>query len=396
MYAEMRVHQGAEARGGPDRALPRAAPSVCFVAPHGWPVLSRDPALKVIGGAEVQQAILARLLAAAGHRVSMISLDYGQPERSQVDGVTVHRAFEPDAGLPVLRYLHPRLTGMWRALGEADADVYYYRSSSMWVGVLAEFCRRNGRRSIYAGASDRDFDPGVGGQIRYARDRWLYQRGLAAVDCIVVQNELQARACRAHYGREAVLIPSCYQLPEQARPAPEASDRVLWVGTIQPNKRPEQVLELARRLPQRRFVMVGGPAIGASAGYYEGIEREAKALPNLQFRGFLPLAEAERCFDDARLLVSTSLFEGMPNVFLQAWARGIPTVATVDVGAAANRVAQDVDGLAAEVESLLASPARWASASRSVREYFARTHSAGEVLARYERVLREVMTGAAA
>jgi glycosyltransferase involved in cell wall biosynthesis len=396
MYAEMRVHQGAEARGGPDRALPGAASSVCFVTPHGWPVLSRDPGLEVIGGAEVQQAVLARLLAAAGHRVSMISLDYGQPERAQVDGITVHKAFEPDAGLPVLRYLHPRLTSMWRALGEADADVYYYRSASMWVGVVAEFCRRNGRGSIYAGASDRDFDQGAGGQIRYARDRWLYQRGLAAVDRIVVQNELQARNCRAQYGREAVLIPSCYQLPEDSRPAADSSDRILWVGTIQPNKRPEQLLELARRLPQRRFVMVGGPAIGASAEYYEGIKREAQSLPNLQFRGFLPIAEAERCFDDARLLVSTSLFEGMPNVFLQAWARGIPTVATVDVGAAVNRVAQDVDGLAAEVESLLTSPARWAGASRSVLEYFARTHSAEEVLARYERVLRDVTAGAAA
>jgi glycosyltransferase involved in cell wall biosynthesis len=323
----------------------------------------------------------------------MISLDYGQPARASVDGVTVHKAFEPAAGLPVLRYLHPRLTRMWRALGEAGADVYYYRSGSMWVGVMAEFCRRNGRRSVYAGASDRDFEPDVGGQIRFARDRWLYRRGVAAVDRIVVQNERQARACREHYGREPVLIPSCYVLPGDSRPAPEKSDRVLWVGTLQPNKRPEQLLELARRLPQRRFVMVGGPAIGADGAYYEGIRREAGALSNLEFRGFLPLAEVERCFDDARLLVSTSLFEGMPNVFLQAWARGIPTAATVDVGAAAHRFCQDVEGLAAELDALLASPARWALASRAVREHFERTHSAGEVLARYERLLRGLASG---
>jgi len=387
MYAQAMVRQGAEEGGGPDRALPAAAPSVCFVAPHCWPVLSRDPRLKVVGGAEVQQATIARLLARAGYRVSMVSLDYGQPERAQVDGITVHKAFEPDAGMPVLRYLHPRLTSMWRALGEAGAEVYYYRSSSMWVGVLAEFCRRHGRRSIYAGASDRDFEPGAGGQIRYARDRWLYQRGLAAVDRIVVQNELQKRACREHYGREAVLIPSCYTLPEDARPAPESAELVLWVGTIQPNKRPEQLLELARRLPGRRFMMIGGPAIGADRAYYDGIRREAEALPNLRFRGFLPLAEVERCFDRARLLVSTSLFEGMPNVFLQAWARGIPTVATVDVGVAAHRAVADVAGLAAEAEALLAGPARWTAASRTVREHFARTHSAEEVLARYAGVL---------
>src|SRR2546430_13279428 len=56
--------------------------------------------------------------------------------------------------------------------------VYYQRSSAMWTGVIAEFCRRYAKRAIYAGASDRDFDIGQE-QIVLARDRWLYRRGLA-------------------------------------------------------------------------------------------------------------------------------------------------------------------------------------------------------------------------
>jgi len=370
----------------------RRMPHVCFVAPYGWPVLARDPCIKVVGGAEVQQAILARLFAANGYRVSMISLDYGQPNPVLVDGVTVYKAFRERAGVPVLRFLHPRLTSMWRALRRVDADIYYQRSSAMWTGVIAEFCNRHGKRSIYAGASDRDFEIGQE-QIELGRDRWLYRRGLARVDAIVAQNAFQVASCQTHHGRGAVLIPSCYELPADAQPG--AGDEVLWVGTIHNYKRPEMLLELAERLPQRRFVMVGGPSVGGERlqpGYFEAIRARAARLPNVEFTGFLPLAEVERRFDRARALVSTSVYEGMPNVFLQAWARGVPTVATVDVGAVVNTVFSGIDDGAAQIEALLADEAAWRQRSAQCREHFQRNHSSGEVLARYARLFEGLLS----
>jgi glycosyltransferase involved in cell wall biosynthesis len=384
MHCDEMVRTGIAERASP-QALP-AKKHLCFVTPRGWPVLSRDARIEVVGGAEVQQSILARLFAANGYRVSMISLDYGQPDRCRVDGITVHKAFAPGAGMPVLSFLHPRMTSMWRALRSVDADIYYCRSASMWPWLVTEFCRRHGRRSVYAGASDKDFVPDIGGQVRYARDRWLYRRGLAAVDAIVAQNEPQRASCLANYGREAVVIPSCHELPEK-RNSSQAADCILWVGMLHENKRPELFLELAARLPQRRFVMIGGPREGALA-FYERIRTQAERVPNLELTGFLPLAEVEGWFDRARVLVNTSLYEGMPNTFLQAWARGIPTVASVDVGAPVHRVAASVEELAAEVESAFANPALGAAC----RDYFRRTHSSAQVLARYEELFQRLVS----
>lgn len=367
---------------------------VCFVAPHLWPVLSRDPALQMVGGAEVQQALLVRLLVRAGHRVSVITLDFGQPDRAQVDGAVVHKTFKPDEGIPVLRFLHPRLTSVWRALREVDADVYYQRAASMLTGVVAEFCRRHGKRSIYAGASDTDFVPGRQ-LIRLARDRWLYRRGLRSVDRVVVQNPAQLRSCREHYGREARLIPSGYQLPDahHAHGARPDGDRVLWVATVQPAKRPEIFLELARRMPQRRFVMIGGPGYGellGREGYFEGIRAQACALPNVEFKGFLPFEQADAWFDRARVLVNTSLHEGMPNTFLQAWARGVPTLATVDVGAPVHSIYQEPEAALDEIELLFADDAHWRAKSAACRDYFERRHSPAAVLAQYDELLAEL------
>jgi glycosyltransferase involved in cell wall biosynthesis len=359
---------------------------ICFVAPQAWPVLSADPHLGEVGGAEVQQSILARLLAANGYRVSMICFDYGQPDRALVDGITVHKACRPDEGVPVLRFLHPRLTTLWRALLEVDADVYYTRAAGMLAGVVAEFCRRHGRRSIHAGASDMDFAADQRELIRYARDRWLYRRGVALADRIVAQNEVQRSSCRATYGRDAVVIPSCYQPPERRDGELPRKDSVLWVGVIRTGKRPQLLLELARRLPQRRFVMVGGPR-GGDAALFERTRAEAATLPNVEFTGFLPLPEVESRFDAACLLVNTSDYEGLPNTFLQAWARGVPTLATVDAGTSAHRRFGDVEAGAREIEALLGDPASWSDASERCRAHFERNHSGGETLARYGRLL---------
>ena len=383
--------EGIVAEAHPDEVLPatpryraRTRPHLCFVAPHLWPVLSPVPGLEVVGGAEVQQRILGRVLAANGYRVSVITMDYGQPDRSRVDGMTVHKVFAPRAGVPGLRFLHPRLTSMWRKLGEVGADIYYCRSASIWLWLATEYARRHGRRTIYAGASDQDFTADVGGQLRYARDRWLYRRGLATADRIVAQNPAQVASLRATHGRDSVLIPSCYQLPEKSPSAP--NDLVLWVGAINPTKRPELALEVAARLPQRRFVMIGGPRPADGRAYFERLRAQAAALPNVEFKGFLPLAQADQWFDRARVFLNTSAWEGMPNTFLQAWARGVPTVATVDVGAPVHHIAANLDELVSGIEAAFENPALGARC----REYFERTHSTGAALECYARLFDEL------
>src|SRR6185312_15962123 len=124
---------------------------------------------------------------------------------------------------------------------------------------------------------------------------WLYRRGLARVDRIVAQNEAQRAGCRDAYGRDAMVIASCYE-PASAVAAGQPRDAVLWVSTIRTGKRPERFLELAARLPHRRFVMVGGPC-GGQEELFERLRRDAARLGNVELTGFLPLAQVEAWLD---------------------------------------------------------------------------------------------------
>ena len=376
---------------------PARLPHICFVAPLAWPILAGDATIPVVGGAEVQQCILARLLRRAGYRVSMICLDFGQPDQSVVDGITVYRAFRREAGVPLLRFFHPRISSIWQAMRRADADVYYQRSAAMFTAVVAVFCRQHGRRSIYAGASDSDFMPGRQ-EIQWWRDRKLFEFGLARVDAVVVQNEQQRQCCLRYYGRQSSLIPSSYALPAGARAG--GGDLVLWAATQHPKKRPAFFVELARRLPQYHFVMIGGPSKEpGGAACHAQVRQLAAGLNNLELIGFLPLAETETYFDRARLLVNTSDAEGMPNVFLQAWARGIPTLAFIDVGARKNgqavyTVVDDIEQAAREIERLFTDEQAWQQAGQRSQAYFTETFSDQAILAGFRSLLASLGVGA--
>jgi glycosyltransferase involved in cell wall biosynthesis len=392
LVAEARLHPQSQALDEErEKRAPRRKPHICFVAPTTWPLLSGARDIPVVGGAEVQQSIIAPALAARGYRVSMITLDYGQEDRAVVKGVTVHRMYKPDEGLPVVRFVFPRLTKLWKALAEVDADIYYQRSAAALTGFVAAFCRANGKRSIYSGASDVDFAP-PHPDIRFARDRWIFEYGVKAVDRLFVQNGAQAQLARANFSRDSVLVPNSYVPPKGARNDPRGY--VLWVATMRAQKRPEILLEIARRMPEYRFVMVGGSDPDRRGQEYLRTVQEAlKALPNVEYRGFVPYAEADRVFDGARLVVNTSSYEGFPNIFLQSWARGIPTVSFVDTGSRspdgrpAYDIVKDVREASLRVERLMRDDAGWKDASARVASHFRTHHSLEAVAQIYEREL---------
>ena len=380
---------GSARKGFEAERVPGRKPHICFVAPEAWPVLSGDNNVQLVGGAEVQQGFLARAFVQRGYRVSMICLDYGQPDMSVVDGITVHKAYAPDDGLPVVRFFHPRITSMWRAMKRVNADIYYHRSSAALTAVMAHFCRLHGKKSIYAGASDVDFIPGKQ-EIRYARDRWLFEHGLKRVDGVVVQNPTQLENCRRHYGIDATYIPSTYAPPPGARA--DRSGCILWVGALRGSKRPDRVIEIARRLPQYRFVMIGRD-IGdpRETGNKRNYQEAAKGVTNLELLGFLPYEEADRHFNGARVLLNTSAYEGFPNTFLQAWSRGIPAVGFTDTGSMqrGERVyhyVSDIDEAVARIDRLMSDDLHWQQMSQRAAEHFRERHSVDVVAAAYAQV----------
>jgi glycosyltransferase involved in cell wall biosynthesis len=359
----------------------RKLPHVCFVALNAYPLLIGNREIEIVGGAQLQQVIIARKLVDRGYRVSMICHDCGQPSLTTVDGITVLRAFNPKAGLPVLRFFWPRICSVWQCMKRANADLYYQRAAAMWTGVMALFCLRYRKKSIFAAAGNPDLEANTP-RIQFARDRYIYEYGLSHVDRIFVQNEEQAALCRRNYDREAEIVPNCLVPFDSV--AANAGGHVLWISTIRTIKRPDIFLELARSVPQLQFRMVGG-ASPIEKELFEKIRLEAQNISNLEFVGFVPHAEIDRHFNGASVLVNTSSSEGFPNSFLEAWSSGIPTVAFVDSGARRNgeAVGTTVAGLQEmkiELMRLVNDDAHRLTMVLRCLEYVAQNHSVDHVV----------------
>jgi glycosyltransferase involved in cell wall biosynthesis len=194
----------------------------------------------------------------------------------------------------------------------------------------------------------------------------------------VAQTELQRLLFRENFGVEAEVIPNPVELISSPADA-GANDSVLWLSTYKPSKRPEWFIELARRLPYIRFVMVGLPSSGRGAETWHAAQRAAAAMSNLEVHGFVANARVKEFFRSAALFVHTSPAEGFPMTLLESWSQGIPAVTTLDPGGTIARhkigeVAADIDGLVDAVARVMSAPAERRALGASARRYVEEHH----------------------
>lgn len=375
-------------------------PSVCFVAPKGLAALTGADARGQIGGAEAQQARLARGLQARGYAVSFVTLDYGQGARSDADGISVFAAYRPNAGLPGLRFVYPRWTGLWSAMRRAAADVYYERGAGSITGQAALFCRMNKRPFIFGVGSNSDCRSDLS-YLKTWREKALYRYGLRNAHQTIAQTQWQVDALKSNFGVDATVVRSL--APQTRASSPRNAARkpptLLWVGRLAYEKRPEWFIEMAARKPQWRFEIVG--AENASTAYSQSVTQQAASCPNLRLLGARPFSEMARHYEAADFLVCTSHWEGFPNTFLEAWSAGVPVLTTFDPdGLVASRrlgvVGQNPDELVAAAESLVADDEAYAELSRRGLAHLTQCHDADAVMDSFESALFHACGGASA
>ena len=386
-------------------------PRVCFVAPDVYPLfagLRNVPA----GGAGIQQWMLLQHL--KGDLVlSAVSGDHGQRVTEWIDGLNFIMATGPPPGLASLppgggglfphlpldlistleynpmKWRRPLENALWRGMNAADADLYFQMTADWMTGAAAEYCREAGRPFIFATASDEDCTL----ETRDPAMKRLILRGMGSAAAVVAQTDEQSRMLRENFDLDPVVIPSIWPMDPAQAPSGEG-DHVLWAGRIDGNKRPELVLEAARANPQIKFVMAGYPG---DRDLYERIAAGASELKNLEFLGHVPFGSMATHFAGCRFLLNTSVHEGLPNTFLQAWSCSRPVLSCgvdpdgVIQGRGLGRVAESPGELPGMVAGMWKDGRTTMEQGANGRRYVREVHSIERVAPLYLKLFRECM-----
>ena len=176
-------------------------------------------------------------------------------------------------------------------------------------------------------------------------------------------------------------------------------DMVIFVGRIASVKRAWLFCEIAKRVPECEFYLVGQSLLEKSRND-EIMEPYRTGIPNLHFAGHLEGEEKLRYIRDAKILVNTSIHEALPVTFLEALSCGTLLVSCQDPDGLTSRFGiytgpvlgdgfDKVHLFADAVRELIKDEPRRKQLSVEARAYVQTVHGVGEFIRNMRRLIRE-------
>lgn len=361
-----------------------------------------------MGGAEYQTALLARELAAQGHAVAFLATRAGREAKYHDQGITVLETAGPHTTSPS-RHAQAldNLVKTWAP------DLCYLRIFAD-IAPLMSSCRRYGVATVSMSCSGPETSPFLLGHHPYEAAGHLLKgtfyehlrsfRAIAQADVHACNTrELSDNVARWYPRKRIHTVYNGTPFPDSSELHTQPGKQVVWVNNIKRVKRPEWFVELARRLPDYDFVMIGALYPGRYGRAIQQILDEAPA--NLHYLGRQPVETANQIIGQSDLLVYTTRpgYEGFGNSFLQAWMRAVPTISTYTLDdiperEQIGRYVTDVPSLTAAVAELMESTAQRMDMGARARRYAESHHSVAHMVDGYWKLFShavdEIDTGA--
>lgn len=371
--------------------------NICIVAHNAYGALTGGQQGH-IGGVERQTLIMSRWLVEHGHKVTVITWDEGGAKQEQINAVNIVKICKHNAGIPGLRFFTPRWRTLNSALSSVNAEIYYHNCFEQTTGQVSLWCQKHHKAFIYTVANDTDCR--IDDVSKHTmRERYLFRYGLRHANLIITQTEKQSALLLDNFSLVSTVIPMPAIAPQdysaqQAERETFTQTQIIWVGRICKVKRLQWLIDAAAQLTEFEFVVVG--AARKHDKEANQLIAQMNSAHNIDYRGPLKRTEMGALYKNAAVLCCTSLVEGFPNTFLEAWSYQTPLITTFDpdniveknqLGISATNLTSLVDAL----KKIMTQPALKEKCARNALAYFKQYHALDASMVKFENAFKRQM-----
>lgn len=296
---------------------------VCFVQARAYYLFNPNTknASNKVGGAQKQMYLLSLALAEDNNfNVHFLVADFGQKKRELVENVSIWKSFSFSQNIFV------KLRKLLQTLKQIGADIYIFRSADIGVAFAIFFVKNILRKKVlYMLASDIELtfqtQKNHSGFISAKAMQWVYKN----TDILLTaQTKTQKNILLKNRGRQAnEIIKNIYTKNINSNRKLNKKNTILWVGRLTENKKPDLFIELAKKYPNEKFIMIA-PIVRDFIKFGEKTQSKIKAVKNITLINYVKPNEIFSYYINAKIYVLTSEFEGFSNTMAEAMIAKCP------------------------------------------------------------------------
>lgn len=274
-----------------------------------------------------------------------------------------------------------------------NSEVYHLRCATNIVGTWAFFAKIiKQKKFIFTLAHIKNCIPGSYQWSSFTNK--IYEYGLKRADIVIALAEYMKNALYQNYGVKSVVIKSGHPVPN----GPFKKDdppTILWIARPNDVKRPELFLKIVRELKgiNAHFIL-----IAPGEEMKEEFKKLAREYKNFTHIYYVLPGKDIHYYERASLLVNTSIQEGYPNSYIQAWLHETPVIA-LDVDPDCDickyglgfHAKGNFNDLIDRIKELIENPDRLKEIGERCRKYAMKNHDIKKTAEQYYKLYKWVL-----
>lgn len=365
---------------------------LCIISHFGYPLYNHKCKETFGGGAAVQLFMLSKEFAKKRNiDVNVITGNYP----SKKGRMELYRNIKLYNILPIKKSMINYIKGLinfFLYLIIIRPDVIIQRLADITTGFCAFFSILFKKRFIFSIGVKTDVngvsEKGIRGKI--------YGFGRNHANFIIAQSKDQINELERTQKRKInniIAIKSGYNINKNSE---NKKSYILWVGRAVYWKRPELFFKLAKLFPNQEFKMVCYPEYDMNL--WRKIHKDAKEITNLEFFKFIPFQKIDEIFQNAKVYINTSIYEGFPNSFIQSFKNKTPVISlnlNPDDLLTKNKIGffcnDNFDKLVKKLKLLLEKPELFQMYSKNALIYAKKNHDIEKITSNWIKIINYII-----